>query len=75
MPTIDSPALIQELIDNQGWLADDTDREDSQRCHRITKYTNAWGGTCYGCDFRPGPTAYTPSDFVLNPQVIWELQS
>jgi len=75
MSTINDPTLIRELIDNHGWLASDADHEADQRCHRITKYVNQWGGICYGCDFQPGPTAYTPSPFVKSPQVIWELQS
>lgn len=36
----------------------------------IVEYTNAWGGTSYGCAREGNP--YTPSNHVQNPRTYWQ---
>lgn len=38
----------------------------------IIEYDNAWGGKGYGINY--GANRYTPSPYVRNPRVYWELK-
>lgn len=43
-------------------------------CVRIVKYTNAWGGESYGCEFGQHQRGrYRASEFVINPTVYWDI--
>jgi hypothetical protein len=43
------------------------------RCIKIVKYTNAWGGESYGAIFHGDSLdKYKASDFVINPVLYWE---
>ena len=70
MSTIDNKELIDTLIKNDGYY------EDDPRVYMIVEYTNAYGNTTWGVTWeRESPMRrerYTiPSDFVINPKVIW----
>jgi hypothetical protein len=40
---------------------------------RIIKYENAWGGIAYGLESRHTLGKYSPSEYVKNPQIYWEV--
>ena len=63
MPTV-SKKIADDIIAGKypedGWV-------------KIVKYTNAWGGEAYGCISQRQPLdLYSPSEFVINPEVYWE---
>jgi hypothetical protein len=56
-------------------IADDiiVGKYDSDKPQRITKYRNQWGGDSYGVVFeRENIDKYSVSDFIINPEIIWE---
>lgn len=40
---------------------------------RIIKYTNAWGGEAYGLESKNTIGKYSPSEFVINPEIYWSV--
>lgn len=64
MTTIDSKQIVDDIIagkyPKEGWV-------------KIVKYTNAWGGTAYGCMTKHmDQDSYTPSEYVIDPVLYWE---
>lgn len=67
MPTINDWSAVEQLIINNGRF------EDDPQVYRITEYTDRNEGKNWGLDYGP-QWAYSPSDFVINPQIIWGLE-
>ena len=40
---------------------------------RIIEYDNAWGGVAYGLESRRTLGKYSPSEYVQNPRVYWQI--
>lgn len=66
MPTVNSKKIINEIVSHDGYYMDDP------RVMRIVKYTNAWGGICYGIEYEGKVGTYRESEYVLNPRIYWE---
>jgi len=65
--TINDPDIIAAIIANNGAYHDDLP------IIKIVVYTNAWGGTAYGCVAKGQDlNTYAPSRFILNPVTIFE---
>ena len=37
----------------------------------VVRYTNVWGGECYGVVFEGRLDTYKPTQWVINPKTIW----
>ena len=72
MPTIDSKAIIDQLIANNGIYNPGDDDQDPP-VHSIYEYTNNWGNVAYGVNYGERNN-YVVSPFVHNPKLIWSLQ-
>ncbi len=64
MPTINSKAMVDELIANNGVYQDDPPVQS------IVEYTNAWGKIAYGLNYSSRDD-YTETQFVRNPKTIF----
>jgi hypothetical protein len=69
MATISSKKIVDELI-----MADGLYPGDNRRVWKIVCYQNAFDGQlAYGLIYEgESPERYAASDFIRNPQVIWE---
>ena len=64
MATIDSKEIIDDII---------AGKYPEDEWVKIVKYTNAWGGQCYGCISKGMDLeSYAPSEYVINPVTYWE---
>lgn len=74
--TVDDKGFVDKIIEGNGRLPEHPeDAPDNARVVKIVKYTNAWGGTCYGLIFQhePFPTRYeVETKYVRQPEIIWE---
>jgi len=70
MSTITSPEIISKIIAGNGFYPGD---EHLEPVVRIIKYTNAWGGTCFGTEFPWEAGKYRASEYVNDPELYWEL--
>jgi hypothetical protein len=63
MPTVDKK-IADEVI---------AGKYPEDRCVKIVKYENNWGGESYGLVMQgQAPNTYAASDFVHNPTLYWE---
>lgn len=74
MATITSKDIIDELIKNDGYCADDP------RVYQIVEYTNAYGNKTWGVTWSNEAELSKhryeiPSQFVREPKVIWRAVS
>lgn len=68
MATISDFAIIQKMIDDNGYS------EDDPRVYKIVKYTNSWGGVSYGVTWEGHEDLdryEEETEYVINPEVIW----
>lgn len=71
MASVNSKALVDEIIQNNGYYADDT------RVFAIHKYTTQWGGECYHLAYSPREVnrIHMPDCLgitVIDPILIWD---
>ncbi len=61
-------ALAREIIANNGHYHDDP------VVVQVIKYENAWGGESWAILYEQDVKSnrYTPSEYVINPEVVWE---
>lgn len=74
MSTIDSKAIIDEIIRNNGFYLDDP------QVHQIVEYINAFGNTIWGVTWVGEPAErreryMKPSQYINNPKLIWKRTS
>lgn len=69
MSTIDTRSIIDTIIAGNGVYPGD---EHLPPVVRIVEYQNAWGGICWGTEIERERGRYRPSQYVINPRVIWE---
>lgn len=62
-----SKEIADKIISRDGYY------EDDPRVLKIIKYTSKWGTEAYGLLYDQ-PNRYTASNFIINPQVYWEVE-
>ena len=72
MATIDSPSLIQKLINDDGYFLDDP------RVYQIVEYTNSRGNKTWGVTWtnesKDRQNRYlVESQYIRNPKIIWRI--
>lgn len=69
MSTINSKDIVDQIIENNGYYADDP------RVIKIVKYRNSWGGTAYGLIYEgQNPNNYDASNWIHDPETIFEIK-
>jgi hypothetical protein len=64
MSTVTHKKIVDEIIANNGNYSSDPP------VHSIVEYRSAFGGVCWGLNYS-NHNAYTPSEYVLEPKVIF----
>jgi hypothetical protein len=65
MPTVTHKDIVDEIIKANGEFHGDPP------VYSIVEYQSAFGGTCWGLNYQER-NAYTPSEYVLEPKVIFK---
>ena len=70
MATIDNPAIVADIIANDGWYQGD---KTETRVVKVVSYLNQWGGTSTAVVYEnDNYMRYETSPPCRNVQVLWE---